>query len=284
MGLFDELDATCAPSQDQRILRAPFPYPGGKYKSLKYILNVLPYRKRYIEVFGGSGAVILAREPSKLDVYNDINSGVVAFYRCLQTERDTERLITRLQNTVYAREEFVWCHNTWDYDLSDNVEVAARWFYMIKTSFASLGRHFGRNLHKTTSGKLSSPLSLLPDLHQRFQSIIIEHLDWTECITDYDYTDSVFYLDPPYLNTDKKVYKNTFTRTSHERLLETVFKSNGFFAISSYRNDLYESYDWNEVISWEVYCSMAPGAPRRGNGSTTVAQRKHVEEVLYIRG
>jgi len=36
--------------------------------------------ERYIEPFGGSGAVMFAKEPSKCDVYNDIYSDLVTFY------------------------------------------------------------------------------------------------------------------------------------------------------------------------------------------------------------
>ena len=32
---------------------------------------------RYIEIFGGSGAVLLGKEPSKFEVYNDIEGELV---------------------------------------------------------------------------------------------------------------------------------------------------------------------------------------------------------------
>jgi DNA adenine methylase len=38
----------------------------------------------YCEVFGGSGALLFAKPPSPLEVFNDLNSGVVNFFQVLR--------------------------------------------------------------------------------------------------------------------------------------------------------------------------------------------------------
>jgi DNA adenine methylase len=48
-----------------------FPYIGGKYYMLRYILSLIPEHSVYVEVFGGSGKVLLNKEPSKIEVWND---------------------------------------------------------------------------------------------------------------------------------------------------------------------------------------------------------------------
>lgn len=52
----------------------PFPWVGGKTALLPYILDRLPDDcDRYVEVFGGSGAVLFARQPASFEIYNDYN-------------------------------------------------------------------------------------------------------------------------------------------------------------------------------------------------------------------
>jgi DNA adenine methylase len=38
---------------------------------LKHILQLIPFHKIYVEVFGGSGRVLLNKKPSKIEVWND---------------------------------------------------------------------------------------------------------------------------------------------------------------------------------------------------------------------
>jgi DNA adenine methylase len=38
--------------------------------------------------------------------------------------------------------------------------------------------------------------------HLRLSNVIIEHLPWHECITRYDRAHTLFYLDPPYWQTE----------------------------------------------------------------------------------
>ena len=113
MGLFDNLDDTTGESHVQHeIVKAPFGWPGGKSKSLKQILPHLQYRKAYVEPFGGSFAVGLARVPSTVEVYNDRYGGICDFYRVLRDPTLLPLLCNRLDLTVYSREEFVWSKTT----------------------------------------------------------------------------------------------------------------------------------------------------------------------------
>ena len=47
---------------------------------------------RYIEIFGGSGAVLLGKEPSRFEVYNDIEGELVNFFRVVKN-RPAELLL-----------------------------------------------------------------------------------------------------------------------------------------------------------------------------------------------
>jgi len=79
------------------------------------------------------------------------------------------------------------------------VRRAARFFYLVKASFAGRGEHFGVR----TDGPSSLNLKRLPEIveavHERLIRVTIEHLDFRKLLPVYDRPDTLFYLDPPYL-------------------------------------------------------------------------------------
>lgn len=283
MGLFDGLDSVSG-SKDTKILRAPFGYPGGKSRSVKQILPHLPYRGKYIEPFGGSAAILLARQPSKLEVYNDRYGGVVAFYQCMRDPVMSEQLIEWLGLTVHAREEFVNCKATW-IDHDDPIERAARWYYMVQSSFGSLGRNWGRQTSRASmAGKVRNKLALFPDIHKRFKRVQVENQDWEDCIRDYDSKDAVIYCDPPYCDVYRGTYKNEMSVKRHEEFLKRVFSTEGFVAVSGYSNDLYEKQDWDKRYEWEAFVSIQSVGKMEGNSKEHMnEERGHSTEVLWIK-
>ena len=86
---------------------------------------------RYIEIFGGSGAVLLGKEPSKFEVYNDIEGELVNFFRVVKN-RPAELLLELDLLPLNSREEFAsWLHfhdggNEPTIHLPDQVEIIDR--------------------------------------------------------------------------------------------------------------------------------------------------------------
>lgn len=104
----------------------PFRWYGGKYSHLKWLLPQLPQTHRYIEPFGGSGAVLLNREPSPVEVYNDRDSDVTNFFKVLRDDRD--ELLEKIALTPFSREEFKYAiEKQGDEDLTD-IEKARLFF------------------------------------------------------------------------------------------------------------------------------------------------------------
>jgi DNA adenine methylase len=283
--MFEDLDRHTTPKTRDEYVRAPLNYPGGKSRSVKYIIEHLPYRKVYAEPFGGSAAVMLARHPSPLEVYNDRYGGIVAFYRCIRDKKKMEELCDRLDLTIHAREEWMWCKETWD--LSDDVERAARWYYMIQYSFGGLCRNFGRStsFKGVLSGKIRNAIKLFSNLHDRFKNVQVENQDWLQCITDYDSHDTVFYIDPPYIDADSGIYKFKMTHEDHRRLLDVIMSLKGFVAVSGYPNPLYDNQKWSERHEWEAFVSIQ-SIGGSGNGKEDLKfqeERKSATEVLWIK-
>jgi DNA adenine methylase len=267
-----------------KVVKGPFPWPGGKNRSVEHILRHLPYDIGYIEPFGGSGVVLLNRRPSKLEVYNDRFSGVCDFYRCIRDSSLYEKLIDNLKLWPYAREEWEHARDTW-VTTEDQVERAAKWWYMVVYSFAAQGRNFGRALQPNAfAGKHHSLLDFFWDVHERFKKVLIENRNAMLLLDEFDDPNNVFYLDPPYVNTDPSCYEMKFDLADHKKLLDKVFSMQSFVAVSGYNNELYKSYTWDEVVTWEKFIPIEGTKGTAGNCKPDgVYERGYETEHLYIK-
>jgi DNA adenine methylase len=288
MAMMDELDSHSAKSNATEIVKAPFGWPGGKTKTMKNILPHLPYKNTWVEVFGGSMAITLARRKSKLEVYNDRYGGVVDFYKCLHDKEKMEALCDRLQHQIHAREYYYWCIETWE-NVEDQVERAARWYYTVQASFGSKGNSFGRATSgsQTMGTKLTTNLIHFPDIHERIKNITMENRNYKELMRSYDSKDTVFYCDPPYLGSSGSMYRHEFNENDHREFLETVFSMKGFVAVSGYANPLYVNQPWDDQHSWEQFVSIEGMKYTDGNGLSALAgsnpERVQVTEHLWIK-
>jgi len=82
----------------------PFGWYGGKFSHLAWLLPLLPSCHHYCEPFAGSAAVLLNREPSLVETYNDLDGEVCNFFRVLRDEK--EKLVQAVGLTPFSREEF----------------------------------------------------------------------------------------------------------------------------------------------------------------------------------
>jgi DNA adenine methylase len=230
-----------------------FSYYGGKYSHLKWLLPLLPDDcQTFVDVFGGSAAVILNRKPAPVDVYNDLNSDVVNFFRVLRTQ--PEELITQLELTPYSRQEFMESIETSD-NLSD-LERARRFYICVSQSVGSQSGHskgahqwsyrIGTSCRGMASG-ISAWLSKIEHLSavvSRFQTIQIEQKPCVDIIQRYDSPETLFYCDPPYMestrNSNTASYKHETDDLLHMELGHALNKIQGRVAVSGYDSFLYD--------------------------------------------
>lgn len=234
-----------------------FPYYGGKTIHLSWLLPLLPMTPCYVEPFGGSAAVLLNRDPSPSEVYNDLSNTVVNFFRVIRQNR--QELIEQLRATPYSREEFQECER-FIKSGKDNPEVltanpiewARSFVVMIRQSFMANRRDWVAS--GIERGRLSAWLggiSGLDEIFDRLRNVQIENQDALTLIKRFDHPDVLMYQDPPYLlstRDDFRVYEHEMEEEQHIALAEFNLKSKAKIAISGYKSDLYtelyEDNDW----------------------------------------
>ena len=260
MSIFDELDSYDEHEESIKagFKHAPTKYCGNKLESLPFILPLLPHMDTFVDVFGGSGQVLFSRRRSKLEVYNDRHSGMSAFYRVLQNKAQMHEFTDRLDKLQHSRELFYAFKEEINDPEMDIIERALKWYYVVQVSFGGMGGNFGRVTKPDTPlyDKLHAYVKDFNHFNQRLQGVQIENLDWKDCIKDYDDYTTVFYLDPPYWQSNQ--YAHTMSKHDHRRMCDMIFDCKGFFALSGYANDVYDQYPWDDIHIFEVGGNFTP--------------------------
>lgn len=234
-----------------------FGWYGGKFSHLDWLLPLLPTCHHYCEPFGGSAAVLLNRQPSPVETYNDIDGEVVNFFRVLREQKDA--LIEAIGLTPFSREELYLALSAKNEGASD-LERARRFFIRARQSrtglaqTASLGRW--ANCKNTSRAGMAGAVSRwlgsvedLPGIALRLLRVQIENRPAIEVIKLYDSPDTLFYCDPPYIHAargDSKAYGFEMDEYAHCQLAEVLHRCEGMVAISGYRcelmDDLYRGW------------------------------------------
>lgn len=177
------------------------PWIGGKRRLAKIILPLFPEHNCYVEPFAGGAALFFLKRPSKVEVLNDCNNDLITLYRVLQYH--LEEFCKHFKWALISRRIFEWLKITPPETLTD-IQRAARFYYLQKMAFGGKvnGRTFGT---ATTNPPRLNLLRIEEDLsqaHLRLARAYIEHLDWRKCIEKYDRPTTLFFLDPPYWQTE----------------------------------------------------------------------------------
>ena len=235
-----------------------FGWYGGKFSHLDWLLPLLPECHHYCEPFGGSGAVLLNREPAPVETYNDIDGEVVNFFRVLRNQPN--RLIKAIGLTPFSREEYFLAISMNGKKLSD-LERARRFFVRARQTRTALAQKasLGRwaNCKNTSRAGMSGAVSRwlgsiesLPDITLRLLRVQVENRPAVEVIKLYDSSDTLFYCDPPYVHTtrgDGNAYGFEMSDEEHHELADVLNNCKGRIALSGYNcslmNQVYKG--WN---------------------------------------
>lgn len=221
-------------------------YMGGKWKIAPWVISHLPPHKIYVEPFGGAASVLLLKEPSLHEIYNDMDGELVNLFRVMRSHWPALR--RRLELTPFARDE---------YDLAqakvrDPVERAARSVVRVNMGFGARGLHHktgwrgGCNISDRPEARgWANHVKAIEWIVERLRNVAIENRDAFELIRLHDCTDTLFYLDPPYLPGAGKVghkeYLHDLDDGDHRRLVQLVRGLYGRVVLSGYPSRIYDA-------------------------------------------
>jgi DNA adenine methylase len=248
---------------------SPITWHGAKTKLASTILRHFPEHRTYCEPFGGSAAVLLAKEPSEVEIYNDADRSLVNLFSVVRDSKPCAELRQKLEVTPYSRAEFELAKR----ETAEPVEAARRFIVRQRQSRGGLGVRWRYSVRDVEGGIASvvkrwrDGIGGLPAVHKRFQNVQIEADDWRRVIPRYDSPLTLFYCDPPFHPSTVLggSYRHELTIRDHRELVALLLNVRGMVVLSGYECAAYhplERAGWKRV-DFRV----------RGNGSDKQTRR-----------
>lgn len=239
---------------------------GGKWLLAPWIISHFPAHRVYVEPFGGAASVLLRKERSFAEIYNDLDQDVVNLFRVLRDGGAAGKLIQQLQLTPFARAEF---DGSYAEATDDPVEAARRLIIRSYMGFGSDSAHTSGN----TGFRAQSPRSgrspekdwhnypeALAKVVDRLIGVVVEMRPALQILQRHDSPTTLHYVDPPYLPETRStkarrggekyhVYKHELTVDDHVELLAGLRELEGMVVLSGYPASLYDHalYDWQRI-------------------------------------
>lgn len=218
-------------------MKSPVKWLGGKGRIVSNLMPLIPLHKTYVEPFGGGASLLFAKDPSPVEVYNDIDDGLVGFFRLLRDPDAVAKLTDLLDRTPYSRSEWQECKVTWRLQ-TDPIERARRWFVVVWQGFGRFfGHAWGYVLYDgDVSHAFRQATSNLFAASRRLIEVQVECCDWPVLLTRYDSPDTFFYLDPPYAPStrSRSQYPHEMDEAGHVKLTDRLLSMKGMMVLSGY--------------------------------------------------
>lgn len=222
-------------------MKPPISYYGGKQQLSSIILKLIPQHKIYCEPFFGGGAIFFGKEPSPVEIVNDVNSELINFYEVIRDDFDSlaHEISLSLHSRASHRHAWVIYENP---DMFDRVKRAWAIWFLATVSF---GHAFNGGYGYDLSGKGNiyfdyNKQRFIDDYAKRLNRVQIENCDALRVIKSRDSEETFFYIDPPYVNSYTGHYDG-YTQSDFDELLDILCNIKGKFLLSSYRNKSLES-------------------------------------------
>lgn len=198
------------------------------------IIDRMADHHTYVEVFGGSGAVLMQKRRSNVEVYNDLHEDLVVFFRVLRDRPD--ELHAYLKKMEYSRGLHEEVADRWYRDglrPTDSVVRASEYMFLLRSSFNCENSRTGFSAQPDMN-KAMSMKRAVDNIHvfaERMRGVIIENRDWKVLVERYDTPDTFFYMDPPYLEV-KEGYYGEGDGFDHRDFIETLDELEGKWLVS----------------------------------------------------
>ncbi|WMJ85476.1 DNA adenine methylase [Anaerocolumna sp. MB42-C2] len=211
----------------------------------------MPKHHSYLEPYFGGGAILLNKEPSRIETINDLDDDVINLFVVIQDDSTREELIGQVVYTPYARAAY---DNSFpdNSDELDPVERAKN--FLIRSGMGYGFRHcektgWKRDVYAREAAYAVRYWNDLPEVitavAQRLKMVQIEHRPAVELIKSFNHSNVLIYNDPPYLfsTRSRKMYKHEMgTDAEHIEMLEALLQHTGPVMLSGYDNEIYNTY------------------------------------------
>ena len=264
-----------------------FNWVGGKNRSCKKICSLFPPHSVYVEPYFGAGSVFFHKDPVRVEVINEIDQDVYNFYKTLRDPDKYSKLLHMIEFTQYSRKLY---KESYEILKTSEFDIEKAWAFYIRVT-QGYGARLQDNYTWCAGTTVSRPKvvleqkSRLQEAHTRLMGAYIEEAkDAIEVIKKWDSPNTLFYLDPPYVQssrTQHRLYRKETTEAHHRDLVDLLSDVKGYVMLSGYDNDYYASMNWTKVK--RALTSSLTGKSDRVNSGTNEFLWLNPKSTIYLK-
>jgi len=253
-------------------------YHGGKWKLAPWVISHFPPHRVYVEPYGGGASVLMRKNRSYAEVYNDLDGEVVNIFRVLRDAETAEQLREAVSLTPFSRDDFEAVYSSEAKDPVERARCSIVKSFMgfgtgsihdhrpqgmrtRATRWAAAPTGFRNNSYRSGSTPATDWTrypSQIPLFVERLRGVVIENRDALEVIAQHDAPDTLHYVDPPYIHSTRservrggrKGYLHEMTDEDHRQLAGLLHSLSGMVVLSGYPCGLYDEElypDWKRL-------------------------------------
>ena len=253
------------------VTRPALRYHGAKFRLAPWTMQFFPPHVCYVEPYGGAAGVLLRKERSYAEVYNDLDGDIVNFFRVLRDPATRGALIEACSLTPYAREEFNAAYEPTD----DAVERARRTAVRAAMGFGSASTTQHKSgFRSDTRRRGGTALRVWQDypasivmVGERFAGVLIENRPALDVMSQHDAPDTLHFVDPPYLFATRerpkgrRYYQHEMDDAAHAVLMDRVKTLQGMVVLCGYPSELYDA----SLTGWERHTTKTIASGNKGS-------------------
>ena len=173
-------------------MRQAFGSPGGKSRVAKKLIKYIPKHKTYIEPFCGGAAIYFAKEPSEVEVLNDLDSEIAFAYKFLKDISDSE--IDKLEQIDWSPRKEVFERLKNSKPPRDKIKRFFRFYYLTRYSYGKAMKNFSpdKDFKSATMNRKK-----FERLRERLKNTLIYCKDYKYVLSKFNSPDSFAFIDPP---------------------------------------------------------------------------------------
>lgn len=252
---------------------SPLRYPGGKAKLANFVKDVFKHNDlcdgTYVEPYAGGAAIaltLLLEEYAREIVINDIDYSVFSFWKAVLD--DTENLVRRIRNAKITVEE--WRKQQHIYKNQSDfspAEIGFSFFYLNRTNRSGvinagiIGGLKQKGNYKAdvrfNKQDLIERVELIADHRNRIKIYNLDALKLLPKVTKESTGKTFVYMDPPYYDKGKMLYKNFYNHDDHVQI-GAVANKLPVATLITYDNvdPIKEIYGEQNTLEFSLYYSL----------------------------
>jgi DNA adenine methylase len=229
-------------------------WAGSKWRIAPWLVSHFPKHETYLEPFFGGGAAFFSKDPSPVELINDLDQNVVNLFTVIRQYPEELAILCSL--TPWAQDEYFECVQNlklpFEFSSATKEERLERSRQFLTASWQMFGRknvtsrNGWRHWHLTNQSPVLT-WNKLPDriinAAERLMNAQISREDALTLIRHCNAREVLVYADPPYLADTRShgnLYEHEYKKPEqHLELLDTLESHIGSVVLSGYESSLY---------------------------------------------